>query len=299
MDEVLNESLVGPYVKGDSRQATEDLLWFVVKVFLALMFLEMATAMTHRSIILLTDSLYSAATVTYTAGLLLAYQESHRPPDESYPYGYGNRVAPFQFVSLCLLGAVDVYLLLLYQSYGTTLHGDIGLVAVLASLVTVGISLAVCKKFISVQREIGGPGLEGLEFVLKGAVAISAMALGATLWGAVNGLQGELVFGVMMVVASFCLFAKSLQEMFRVLMDKNIASRSTNSVSLFAQRVARDARIIDVKSRKIGVLTHIEIQAAFPLGYTVAEVNKIERDIECVLRRKLPRIGQVEVYWQT
>jgi divalent metal cation (Fe/Co/Zn/Cd) transporter len=299
MDDVLHDSLGSPYVKSDSRQATEDLLRFVIKVFLALALLGIVSAMMGRSFILLTDGLYSAGTAVYAVGLLLAYQESRRPSDDSYPYGYGNRVATLRLAALCVMAVMCMYILFRYISYKDDLLGNRGIAAIATSLVTVGISFAVYLKFVRTRREIDGPGLDDLELVLKGSVVVSAMSLLAALWGLWIGLRGELVLGMLSVVVSLCMFVKAFHETFRVLTDKNIASRSTRSVSLFAQRVAGNSQITGVKSRAIGVLTHIEMQAAFPMAYTVAEANKIERDIESVLRRKLPRIGEVVVYWQT
>jgi len=284
---------------GEREQLVVDLLWFVLKALLLLTIFQIVSGVLGRNLIVLTTGFYSSASFVYTAGLLLAYQESIRPADQRYPYGYGNRAAVFQLVSFCVLGAANIYLLLRILASRETALGRIDLGTFLTPAAALGISILVYKKFLPARQEADSENLKNLDMVLKGAIAVSAIALAAVLWRRLfgDGLAAPYA-AVLTAIVTLCLFVKGFHETFLVITDRSVFSRSVRNLAGLVQRAAREARVVDVKTRNVGDVTYVEVRAAFPRSYTIVEANAIERDIEHLLRRKFRKVGQVVVYWQ-
>lgn len=300
MDDVLHESLSRQPDTADNVQGTvEDLLWFVLKAFLLLALFQIVSGALSRNLILLTTGFYLAASFVYVAGLLLTRQESIRPADRRYPYGYGNRAAAFQLVSFCVVGAANIYLLFrILPSSGAAL-GRLDLQTFLTPVAALGVSILVYKKFLRVRQKADSGDLENLDTVLKGAITVSGIALAAVILRPFFG-GGILAMcaGALIILITLCLFVKWLHETFLVITDRSVFSGSVRNITGLVQRAARESHVVDVKSRNVGDVTRIEVRAVFPRSCTVAEANAIERDIERVLRRKVRKVGQVVIYWQ-
>ncbi|HIJ74855.1 MAG TPA: cation transporter [Candidatus Hydrogenedentes bacterium] len=299
MDSVVCDSL-RRFPEADAHhRAIDDLLWFGLKIFLFLAVFEIGAGALEHSLLILASGFYSAASLAYVAGLLLAHHESVKPADERYPYGYGNRAAVFQLVSLCLLGVGGVYLLfLILESHGAAL-GYVGLGTFLSAPLSLAIAFWASRTCERNARDIEAQEAASLKLVLKGAVVVSAMAFAALACARIfAGNRLAAWAAALVVVTTLCFFVRGFYETFRVVTDRSAVGDSFGHVSRLAQRAAREAEIVDVSTRSIGQLTHVEVRAAFPFHVTVAEANAIERDIETVLRRKLPKVGQVAIHWE-
>ncbi len=300
MDDVLHGSLSRePDTAGNVRGTVENLLWFALEAFLLLALFQIVSGVLGRNLIVFTNGSYLAASSIYVAGLLLAHQESIRPADRRYPYGYGNRAAVFQLVSFCVLGAANIYLLFRILTNRGAVLGGIDLGTFLTLAVALGASVLVYKKFLCVCQEVDSQDLEDLDMVLKGAIIVSGIALAAVIWRWFFG-AGTLALwaAVSIIIITLCLFVKGFHQTFLVITDRSVSSGSVRNITGFVQRAAGEAHIVDVKTRNVGNVTHIEVRAAFPRSWTIAEANAIELDIERVLRRKVRKAGQVMIYWQ-
>lgn len=300
MDEMLHESQSTQSGAADNARGTmEDMLWFVLKVFLLLGLFQIVSGMLSQNLIILTNGFYFMAGFLYVTGLLLAYQESRRLPDQRYPYGYGNRAAVFQLVAFCLMGSAAICLFFFVLPTGGAVLGRLDLQTFLTPVVTLGVSISVYIKVLRPCLEADDEKLD-LDTVLIGAIIVSGITLAAVIWRRFFG-GGSLAIWVPMliIIITLCLFVKAFYRIFLVVTDRSfLDGAAVRSITGFVRRAAGEGRIVDVKTRNVGKVTHIEVRAAFPPSYTIAEVNAIERDIERLLRRKVSNVGQVVVYWQ-
>jgi len=284
---------------GEREQLVEDLLWFVLKAFVLLAIFQIVCGVLDRNPVILTTGFYSSATIVYVAGLLVACQESVRPADQRYPYGYGNRAAMFQLVSFCVLGVANIYLLFCVLASREASLGRIDLATFLTPAAGLGICILVYKKVQRASQEAAGENLQNVDMVLKGAITVSAVALAAVLWRQLFGDGLVAPYGsILITIATLCLFVKGFHDTFLVITDRSVIGRSVRNLAGLVQRAAREAHVVDVKTRNVGDVTHVEVRAAFPRSYTIAKANAIERDIEHLLRRKVRKVGQVRIYWQ-
>ena len=301
MNDVLDDSLSDrPCVADDAHQAVEDLLWFVLKALGLLAVLEVAAGVLGRNSVDVANGFYLSASFAYVAGLLLTHQESARHADDSHPYGFGNRAKLLQFVSLCVLGAASMYLLLRIMGSRGAAPGGIGLGTSLGAFVALGISILVYKKYLHVHQETDTQDLKNLDLVLKGAIAVSAIASASVVMQWLSGGRMSVTTwaALPIIVITLLLFVRGFHEAFQVITDRSAIVGAVRDIALLAQRAAGEARIVDAKTRNVGNATYVEVKAAFPPSWTIAEANAIEQDVEGVLRRKLYKTGQVIVYWQ-
>jgi len=229
----------------------------------------------------------------------LAHHESARPPDERYPYGYGNRAAVFQLVSLCMLGVGALYLLVLMLETPAAASSGLGLGGVLVAAAAL---VVVFSTYCRLKRGLSGTdSLEtaSLRLVFQGAILVSAVALAAIGYGHFfRGGRTVLWAAALIVLTTLCLFVRGFYETFRVVTDRTALMPGFADALQLAQRAAREADILGVHTRTVGKLTHMEVRVSFPGHATIRQANAIENDVETVLRRRTRRVGQVVFHWE-
>lgn len=299
MDSVLYDSLKTFREVDVSHRALEEVLRFALRVFLILAVFEIVSGALERNLVILASGFYSAASLAYVGGLLLARQESVRPADERYPYGYGNRAAVLQLVSLCLLGVGGAYLLvLMLENWGAT-PGEITFGAVLIAPVSLVIAFVACRKCERATRGIDSQETVSLRLVVRGSMVVSSIVLAAIVYAHFfGGGRAALWVPALIVLMTLGLFVRGFYETFCVVTDRTALTQPFGDVFQLAQRAAREADIVDVNTRNVGRLMLIEVRASFPSCATIGQANAIERDIENVLRRRVRRVGQVVVHWE-
>ena len=284
----------------DAHWAEQELVWFAFWVFLVLAVFKIVAGAFGGSLIILSDGFYSAACLAHVGALLLARQESMRSADHRYPYGYGNRAAVFLLIVFCMLVTANIYLLfraLPVQGTSFDFLGRITLGTFLGSAASLLISILVFHKFVLAGEGFDSRDIEGLRAVLKKAIIVSAVAVAVVICGLLGWPRVEKWGIIVIFIITLWVCAENSYNILLALTDKGLSEYSLENITRLVQRAAGGGRIVSVKTKNVGKEICIDVWAAFPPAATIAQANAIEEDIEAVLSRKVPGIGQVTVYW--
>lgn len=284
----------------NAQWAEQELVWFAFWVFLVLAVFKIVAGAFGRSLIILSDGFYSAACLAHVGALLLAHQESMRPADHRYPYGYGNRAAMFLFIVFCLLVTANTYLFfrtLPVRGTSFSFLGKITLGTFLSSATSLLMSILVFHKFVLTSEQFDSKDIEGLRALLKKAIIVSTITMAAVICGLLGWSRPEKWGIIAIFIITLWVCAENGYKILLALTDKGLSEHSLENITRLVQRAAGGGRVVSVKTKNVGKEICIDVWAAFPPGATIAQANAIEDDIEAVLSRKVPGIGHVTVYW--
>lgn len=276
-------SLVPQDVK--SRVAISSIL---ASIFLT--FFKLLVGLATNSLGILSEALHSGLDIIAAAMTLYAVRMSMRTPDLEHPYGYFKFESLTSLVEILLLFAVAAGILYegVIRIFIQPARIEINVFAFLIIFVSIVVDLGRSRALYRVSQKYGSQALEADSLHFRADMITSGVVLfgliGAVFLGVPNAdAYAAILASAAMVYTSLGLGRRTLD----VLLDKapkGVLGQVKESVS----GLAGVSRVGNVRVRKVGPQTFVDLRIEVPRTYTNERAHDVATLVEERLRRMLP-----------
>lgn len=276
-------SLVPQDVK--SRVAISSIL---ASIFLT--FFKLLVGLATNSLGILSEALHSGLDIIAAAMTLYAVRMSMRTPDLEHPYGYFKFESLTSLVEILLLFAVAAGILYegVIRIFIQPARLEINVFAFLIIFVSIVVDRGRSRALYRVSQKYGSQALEADSLHFRADMITSGVVLfgliGAVFLGVPNAdAYAAILASAAMVYTSLGLGRRTLD----VLLDKapkGVLGQVKESVS----GLAGVSRVGNVRVRKVGPQTFVDLRIEVPRTYTNERAHDVATLVEERLRRMLP-----------
>lgn len=239
------------------------------------------------SISILSEALHSLSDLIASVITWLSVKYSVAPPDKKHPYGHGRIENVTATIEALLVIFAAIYIF--YEAFLRFTHIQeikqpaIGIIVLLISFV---VNFFVSKYLYKVARKERSLALEGDALHLRADMFTSlAMLFGFVFiwifqWYIIDSIFAILV-AIYMLVEGFLLFKKA----FNPLMDEAISDVEMNTILAYFK--INNYSVHDIKTRKSGDTTFLDIHLELPSEITLKEAHDICDKIEQEMKSKI------------
>ncbi len=263
----------------------------------ALVSAELGIAFVTGSLSVLADAFHSGVDLTGSVIAFWGISLALRRADRSHAYGYGryeNASALIQFVLIAVIGVTILVEAFRRAMYGFTIN--VSEVAILATLITIGVDLLLYRYIARAGRALGSSALEADSYHF-GTDAIGKVAVLVGIGMAYLGypfmdLVGATLIAVAFLLAAFVMGRKNLQ----VLVDASPNPELLDAMRKTVVDIPGVVGVHSLRARSSGSHVLVDLCVHAVPEMPLDRAHSLAHDVEDRLRTAFPEVSEVVVH---
>ena len=248
---------------------------------------------------LFADGIHSFGDVAGSVTMLIGLKVAKRPKDATYPYGYGK----FEYVAAAaiytLLTMVGIYIFFMAVHLiigGHPVNPD--MVTVIGAMISLVANELMYRQSICAGNQMHSPSMIANAHEKRADVWSSL----AVLMGIVGSKLGfwflDPLAALMVSGFIFKLCWESLNEAIHRLIDIQLPDGIDEIVREEGAR-AKEVNLIDLRTRELGQMVSIEVEADVLHSKSLKELDQLKRDLGRAIIGRVERPGEVLIYFKS
>ena len=279
------------------RDCREEVVWWAFGADICMTLFKGTLGVMSGSVALVADSLHSGADVVASGVTQLSVKISSKPPDEKYPFGYGN----IQYISSAIVGTLLLIgaSLLMYGSVMKILSGKFEAPSIFAALgagVTVIVNELMYRYQICVGEENNSPAIIANAWDNRSDALSSAAVL-------VGVLASVLGFPIADTIAAIGVSAmvgrigiELIGKAVHGLMDSSIDAELLRTAWQLSMDTPNVHSIYFLRGRHVGEDVHLDISLRVDPNLTIKDSSRVTEAVRARIQQEIPHARDIRLF---
>lgn len=247
------------------------------------------------SVSILSEAIHSALDLIASVIAFFAVKISAKPADHDHPYGHGKFENVSGVIEALLIFAAAVWII--YESIEKILSGDFSIrntsaiqLGIVVMLISGVVNLIVSRRLYKVARETDSVALEADALHLRTdvytsiGVSIGLLVMYLTEWYFIDPI---IAIGVALLILAETY--RLMKKAFTPLLDTSLPQNEIDTIeSIVCKNLPDMYHLKEIKTRKSGPLSHIEIFVDVPGSCVMHTIEQNNRALKNSLYKRFP-----------